>query len=53
MVDISNYRDYNDNIKLKGKPVETQGRKAKGLRYFNQNTMIAGCHILSSGVQMD
>lgn len=26
--------------------METQGRKAKGLRYFNQNTMIAGCHIL-------
>ena len=51
MVDISNYRDYNDNIKLKGKPVETQGRKAKGLRYGC--TMIAGCHILSSGVQMD
>ena len=51
MVDILKNQDYNSDNKLKGKPVEMQGRKAKGLRY--EDTMTAGCHILSSGVQMD
>ena len=32
MVDIYCVEEYNYNNKLKGKPVEMQGRKAKGLR---------------------
>ena len=40
-VDISEKRAYINSVK-KGKPVEKQGRKAKGLR---SQTMTAGCRI--------